>query len=371
MHDAAAGQRKLGQRLLEKGGELPLALVLELIVPVRRLRALARERGLTPKGGFRVDKAPAHVLAPLLAEQRDPDCIDAIVKLLVPTALPGAEPSAVVAATEDAPTGETSAGADIPGVSPGPGAEVLAAPPPVAQSSQPTNEQRALLALRVAENARLREELERSRESASRGREREAELARRIEQLQQDLLLARRGQRPGPTAPPTELVREDKELWRRLHQLEGEREQLLVADEAMQRRLAENQTRIRELEAEVAELDALLPKGKRRRKPMPEPTPDERRFRVPRFTVAFYKSFEGKDRRAIERAVQAVLLFCTEGHAYPGLEVKQLGGQELWSLRASLGLRVYFRTLPDGDIELLELGDREEQHTTLRRLKER
>ena len=69
--------------------------------------------------------------------------------------------------------------------------------------------------------------------------------------------------------------------------------------------------------------------------------------------------------------MQAILLFCTEGHGYPGLEVKQLGGQDTWSLRASLGLRVYFRPLPDGDIELLELGDREDQNTTLRRLKDR
>jgi hypothetical protein len=51
--------------------------------------------------------------------------------------------------------------------------------------------------------------------------------------------------------------------------------------------------------------------------------------------------------------------------------VKQLGGQDTWSFRASLGLRVYFRPVGDGDIELLELADREEQHTTLRRLKEK
>ena len=37
----------------------------------------------------------------------------------------------------------------------------------------------------------------------------------------------------------------------------------------------------------------------------------------------------------------------------------------------NLGLRVYFRQRPDGDVEILEVADREEQHTTLRRLKER
>jgi hypothetical protein len=122
----------------------------------------------------------------------------------------------------------------------------------------------------------------------------------------------------------------------------------------------------------VSELDALLPKGKRRRKPQPEPAPsDDRRFLLPRFLPSFYKSLEGKERKAVERAIQAVLLFCTEGHGYPGLEVKQMGGQDTWSLRASLGLRVYFRHRDGGEVEILELADREEQHTTLRRLKER
>ena len=70
MRDAAVVQKKLGEQVLAKGGDLPLALLLELLVPVRRLRDLARDYGLSPKGGFRLDKAPAHVLAPLLAEQR-------------------------------------------------------------------------------------------------------------------------------------------------------------------------------------------------------------------------------------------------------------------------------------------------------------
>jgi hypothetical protein len=92
---------------------------------------------------------------------------------------------------------------------------------------------------------------------------------------------------------------------------------------------------------------------------------------MPYFAPSFYKSLAGKDRRAIERAVHAVLLFCTEGYGYPGLEVKQMGGQDTWSLRASRGLRVYFRPRSDGDIDVMEFADREEQHTTLRRLKER
>ena len=92
---------------------------------------------------------------------------------------------------------------------------------------------------------------------------------------------------------------------------------------------------------------------------------------MPHFTAAFYRSLEGKERRAIERAIQAVFLFCTEGPSYPGLEVKALEGHTLWSMRASLKLRVYFAMRSDGDIDVEALADREDQHTTLRRLKER
>jgi hypothetical protein len=337
MRDAAVVQKKLGEQVLAKGGDLPLALLLELLVPVRRLRDLARDYGLSPKGGFRLDKAPAHVLAPLLAEQREPERVDAVVRLLVPAAAeapPAADPAVDAAANEAA----------------------------------------QLLPLREAELSRLRDELERAREGTARGLARETEQARRLQQQEQELLVLRAERNRYAQAPARgdAAPRSDKDLSRRVHDLELERDGFVDADQALRRQLAHNQTRLRELEAEVQELEALLPKGKRRRKAQPPPPPpDDRRFLLPRFTQAFYKSLEGKERRGVERAIQAILLFCTEGHGYPGLEVKQLGGQDTWSLRASLGLRVYFRPGGDGDIELLELGDREDQHTTLRRLKER
>lgn len=342
MDDGAVVLKKLAARVLAKGGELPLALLLELLVPVARLRDLARRLGLSPKGGFRIDKAPAHVLAPMLAEQREPDRLDDVLRLLLPAAAPDPRADAATA-----PAGD--------------GAEPAAA------------EAARVLALRAAESASLRDELARARESSARGLERESELARRLAQAEQELVAARRDLAQRPSTEVREAPRSDKELSRRLHDLENEREGFVAADAALRRQLAHNQSRLRELEATVAELEALLPKGKRRHKPQPpEPPPSaDRRFLLPRFLPSFYKSIEGKDRKAVERAFQAILLFCTEGHGYPGLEVKQMHGQDTWSLRASLGLRVYFRPLPDGEIELLELGDREDQHTTLKRLKER
>jgi hypothetical protein len=340
MHDGSVPLKKLTERVLGKGGDLPLVLLLELLVPVRRLRELAAELGLSPKGGFRLDKAPAHVLAPLLAELRDAEQLDRVLRLLVPTRTPD----------------KAQADADPD--------------PAVAEAT-------ALAHLRGAELARARDELERARESAARARDRENDLARRLELAVQELALHRRAAEPraGSDGPgkATSGPAEDKELLRRVHELAGEREGLLEAHEALRRQRAHDQSRLRELEATITELEALLPKGKRRRKPQPEPVPEpaERRFLLPRFLQSFYKSLEGKDRKSVARAFAAILQFCTEGHAYPGLEVKQLGGQDTWSLRASLGLRVYFRSLPDGDIELIELGNREDQNTTLRRLKDR
>jgi hypothetical protein len=330
MTDQAVPLRKLAERVLAKG-VLPVELLLEHLVPVARLRDLARRFGLSPKGGFRIEKAPARVLAPLLAELRDPEQL--------PAPSPAGMPDA--------------AGGD--GV------------PHVADSA-------ALAALRETELQRQRIELERAREAAERARGRAAELERRVERLEAEVVLLRRDSpdadgRAG-TRDPDRGRDGERELLRRLRDLESEREGFVATDEALRRQLAATQSKLRVAEQTVQELEAQVPKGRRKKAP-PPPPPEERRFRMPRFLPSFYKSIDGKDRRSIERVFHAVHVFCTEGHSYPGLEVKQLGGQDTWSLRASLGLRVYFRPLADGDIELIEVADREDQHTTLRRLKER
>jgi hypothetical protein len=339
--DRALARKRLVERVLAEGADLPLAMLLEHAVPVAAMRELARELGLTPKGGFRLAKAPAKVLAALFAEQRDAEVLDKVLQLLLPAA--AAAPTAAADGDGDA----AEAGGAAPKADP-------------------------LLALRDAEVARLRGELDRAREAANRAHERETELQHRLDDAAAELARRRAESAQPKAVAPAPMPRDVKELQREIKEMASECEGLREADRALRRQLAFDQTRIRELEAEVAELDALLPKGRRRRKPQPEPAAkDERRFLLPRFLPSFYKSLEGKERKAVERAIQAVLLFCTEGHGYPGLEVKQMGGQDTWSLRASLGLRVYFRHRDDGDVEVLELADREDQHTTLRRLKER
>lgn len=339
MDSSAVTVKALSERVLKADGSMPLELLLLHLAPVEELRRVAQQLGVTPKGGFRIEKAPAKVLAPLLAEQRVAKHVEDVVALLVP------KPPA-----PEAPDAKQQQ-AD---------AEAL-------------KEARALLQLRDTEVQRLRGELERAREGQARSRAREADLERQLSATQEELARERRATLEArKLAGAPQAPREDKELQRRLRELESEREAILASDAETRRLAARDRSRMRELEDEVAELESLIPASRRRKKKPMLPEPEaERRILVPHFQQSFYKSLEGKERRSIERAVQAILLFCTEGHAYPGLEVKQLGGQDTWSLRASLGLRVYFRQLGDGDIEVLELGDREDQNTTLRRLKER
>ena len=338
MDAASVTLKKLRERVLEGNGDVPLALLLERLVPVGRLRELATELGVTPKGGFRIERAPARVLAPKLAEERDAARLDQVLAALATPPAPQEDAAERSEADEDG------------------------------------KQARALLAIRDQEVRKLRDELERARGGLTRAQERERELERALVAAREDAARAQRAaeeaQQAAAQAPAP--AKDDKQLHHRLRELEGEREALLAADEAMRRQAARDRSRQRELEDEVAELESLIPASRRRKKnPLPPAPPEERRFVVPHLQPSFYKSLESKERRSVERAWQALLLFCTEGHGYPGLEVKQIGGQDTWSLRASLGLRVYFRPRPDGDVDVLELGNREDQNTTLRRLKER
>jgi|GEM_PF-4907400 len=343
MDAAPVTLKKLRERLLKSDGDVPLALLLEHLVPVGRLRALAIEFGVTPKGGFRIERAPAGVLAPKLAEERDAKRIDQLLRALMTPPQPQSSES-----TSDSVASR--------------------------QRDQELRESRSLLKLRDQEVQRLRDELGRAREGLTRAQERERGLERELGAARDAVTRAHRAlaEARAGTPPAAAGSKDDKALRHRLRELEGDRQALLMADESMRRQLAQDRSRTRELEDEVAELESLIPASRRRKKkPLPPAPPDERRFVVPYLQPSFYKSLESKERRSIERAWQALLMFCTEGHGYPGLEVKSIGGQDTWSLRASLGLRIYFRPRPDGDVDVLELGDREDQHTTLRRLKDK
>lgn len=325
---------RLVEEALRGGGRVRLATLLAALMPIAELRELTRRLGVPIKGGYRIERAPAHVVAPLLAESSDPEVLDAVCEALVAhLRRDGREP------------------------------------PPADTGDRRKLER--VLELKDQQIGRLKADLERARDAAARQRSREAELTQRL--LHEQEVAARlraeirtlriaMEDRPGPA---------NDDRAQRVHDLERELAAYAESEEAWRRREASQAAEIRRLATEVEDLAARVPKGKRKKAPPTPPPPMPDVFRLPHLTPQFYKSLEGKDRRSIERAVHAVLLFCAEGPTYPGLEVKQLEGMAVWSLRASLKLRVYFEVRDDGDIDVLALVDREDQHTALRRLKER
>ena len=327
-----------GDKLVElviAGKELPLDLLLETLAPVKELRRLAKEFGLTPKGGFRIDKAPAHVLAPMLAGLKDAKQLDAVVRALAPLV--------AEAPTKGANRKEDAAGPD-PAV--------------------------AALERQLAE---LGKELQKSRDAAERQREREARLRNSLDQAEAEAARLRGlATKPAPVPQTASRVSKD-ELSARIRELEQEVEARDAANDALRKQAASDRRRLRELEIAKAELEELLPKGRRRAKPAPEPAApvQEKRIRLPWFRPSFYKSLANMDQRSVAQAFEAVWTFCTYGPSYPALQVKQMGGQETWSMRAALALRVYFVLREDGDIDVVEVANREDQPTMLRRLKDR
>lgn len=330
---------RIVREAMETGGRIGLATLVERAFPVTELRAMAQRHGIAPKG-FRVERAPPTKLATMLVDAKRPDVLEETCRALLDHLDSAGSPAA-----------ETDE-----------------------ESLRIRREGEALVALRTKELTEARAELGRMRAHATAWRTRETELHRAAEdaelraaKVRAELDKATRSAQRRPPQPRAPRVDDD----RRVRDLEREREDLLKTESEQRRLIALRQARIRELDDRVQELLALVPKHKRDRKAAPAAPTLADDFRVPYFLPSFYKSLEDKERRSIEKAIQAALLFCTEGHSYPGLEVKQIEGQDLWSLRASLRLRVYFRFRHDGDVDFIALADREDQHTTLRRLKER
>lgn len=334
----------LGTRLREEalgaGGKVSLSTLIESLVPVAELRQLAREHGLSPKGGFRLEKAPARVLAPLLSEPDAPKVVEEVCALLATHMTHGIAGESRRAAE--------NAGDSVPDLAP-------------------------VLKLKGQDLAQARVELEKSRGVAQVLRDRVDELTRQVDQDGQQLTRLNK---------EIEILREQVDQFERaqpvahrdqsnrIQSLEKELEEQNQIELQQRIRIAEQAATLRDREERLAELEELVPKG-RRRKAKKEPPPLPERFIVPHFSAGFLKSLAGKDRRAVEHGYRAVFLYCTEGSRHPGLKAKSLDPTAVWSLRASRKLRVYFRPRADGDIDVLELLDRQEQETALRRYREK
>ena len=342
--------RRLVERALADQAKIPLSDLLVAFVDVAELRDVARRFGVNPKG-YRIDKAPARVLATSLCDPSASGpltaCIEKLTEILE-------RPSEQAAAGDAATTGDADDGID------------------------PQELQKRVVALE-SQLADSKERLEKMQVQVRRSRERADDLSvklaeetergartrARIEDLVRQL-----DERPAGD----DAERRSVSLQRELHELQRDHAAILEAEEGLRRLLSARAARVNELEGVIAELEPLIPTSEFKRRRMEREaraSEEPERVRVPLLTAEFYDSLQSKDRRSVEQAVQALLHFCTEGPSYPGLEVKQLAGIDLWSMRAAIKLRIYFRFLENGDIEVLELADREDQNTILRKRRDR
>jgi hypothetical protein len=337
---------KLAARLREEslggGGKVSLSMLIESLIPVKNLRDLAREHGVSPKGGYRMERAPAKVLAPALCELFESEALQDVCELLA---------DHMTSSLVKKKNAEAEADAE--------------------KSRAPAHLE-PVLKLKEQELEQAKAEVEKAREVAQGLRDRVDESNRRVHQHDERLTLLVKEieacreeiERLGNAQP---VVARDQSI--KILSLEKELEEQNQIELQQRIKLAEQAAEIRERDERIAELEELVPSGrKRKKKKLPKPPEN---FAIPHFTPAFLKSLIGKDRRAVEHAYRAVFLFCTEGSRHPGLQVKSLDPSSVWSLRASRKLRVYFRRQPDGDVEILELLDRQEQDTMLRRYREK
>ena len=332
-------RRKLGPKLREEwlanGGRVSIAALLDVLVPVPKLRELAQKHGLSPKG-FRIDTAPAKVLVPLLAEHEVAEVREDVCDLLGAAMVPEVEPD---------------------------GGEPAPASPDL----------RPLFKLRESELREARGQLDKCRAVNERLRRRGDKQARtlqrekeRVVTLRAQLAAVQKSVEQQAERPPAV----DRDLWTRTQALERELDEQSQIEQQHRMKAAEQAALLRERDERIAELEELVPKGRQKKRKAQPPAPPPG-FIVPHFTASFLKSLQNKDRRSIEHAYQAVFLYCAEGPRYPGLQVKSLEPSNVWSLRASRRLRVYFRPRPDGDADILELIDRQEQDKMLRNYREK
>ena len=331
-----ASSDELIQAVLAGRGAVPATLLLRFLLAEAALRELCGRFDLKPKGGFRVEKAPLHLLLPVLEKallERDE------VRQAVATALTAA-----------------------------------AAPPPVPADKAPAGDAQRdrLLELKDQEIRRLRDEADKAREVAARRGERTEHLQRRIDELQDEAaqiraereMLRRELDRAGKAGDP-EPGSADKEMVALLRRVE----QLEALNEELRRSLALEATNIATLQAETEDLRSRVPDW-RKKQPAPPPPDlppiDTASFPIPVFSSEFYRSLAGRDRRVAQAAFQAVFLLVSRGPGYPGLETKRLEGtSSLWSIRATIKHRVYFE-FGEGEIRVLRLEDRREQDRFLR-----
>ena len=92
---------------------------------------------------------------------------------------------------------------------------------------------------------------------------------------------------------------------------------------------------------------------------------------LPVFSGEFYESVRGWDPRVLQTAFEKVLLLA-QSRSHPGLDAKPIQGVErLYRIYVARDVRLFYRRMPDGRMEILSLIDREDLDRYIRAYKSR
>jgi len=337
------------ERILEGKGSLSLASLLRDFVRLSELRKLAKELGKKPKG-FRVEKANAKQLSELLSKDLESDrpLLEAVCRLLEE-----ATEARAASSQDPAPVGNSAALEKE--------CKALRVKLETAERAKKTAEQSASKARRSLQQAlrsrdQSKKKLTELRASKQALKRQLKAATGRVHDLEKDL----------SNSSDDDLLREQSELRDRIKDLEAQ-------DGKQRLEIAELLTELRDSEDERGRLLEVLPRGERERlkKKLSADEKEKQELQssslMPCFRDEFRKTLDLLDREARRRVHVAIAHAVLYGPGLPGLHMKTLKGQSgLCSLRAGIGMRVYFQRRGE-ELVFEHVGPREDQDAFLKR----
>jgi hypothetical protein len=212
----------------------------------------------------------------------------------------------------------------------------------------------------------VRQQLEEERRLAASRDARVAEARRAREALERRLREAEEARRVLEASRPHDLVKELRSSRAEAARLEREARDLHGALEDSRRKEAALVTEVKRLGA-----PPLPPAPSPAEGGAGRPGPAQGPFHVPVLTPEFYASIDRCDPRVVRTAFEKILLLAQDLH-HPGLDARPLqGAGGLYRIFVAQDVRLMYRRLPGGRLEILSLIDREDLDRYLRQYKTR
>jgi len=192
----------------------------------------------------------------------------------------------------------------------------------------------------------------------------------KIAEMKQETAVLREEVRVGEEARVSLAARLDRDAEAEARRRGAEAERLAREADSLRIDLSEARRREAELSARLREVEKFPPPSPPREIEPPAPEPSDP-WLLPVFSGEFYDSVRGWDPRVLQTAFEKVL-FLAQSRSHPGLDAKPMHGVEgLYRIYVARDVRLFYRRMPDGRMEILSLIDRENLDRYLRAYKSR